>query len=529
MKNKNSKNSYNPKNRGNNRGKYYGKKEQDNKDCSEDRGKGFNDVSWYAKNERMLRDAASFSYNNPVGTQISMYDLVYPTAASGNAKISSLLAAVPSLMSLRFIPGIGVSTDSSSPANLAAQNIYSFVRYMNSGAKNYDQADLMLYLLAMDSIYAMWNWLKRMYGYAKTYSQVNRTMPNVYALADGINFDDLIANLADYRYQINQLAAQISSFCVPAVMPIFIRHSWMVSNIYKDSANDKSQQYMFVPTLFYKYDETGSKNGGQLQTVYITTTENRPMSAAIAQLKSMIDAIAYSEDIGVMSGDILKAYGQEQLFKISPLEADYQVVPVYNEEVLNQIHNANTVNVKNPANNQTLWITQDPDSGYLLYNPEIELADIVGPQAAMINMPWNEVTPANTMVGTRLTAILAPTKTSPQTFASLGSEFINERIIFTKQASSWMRMSLGYAIQIDGDSTSITVTPFEIIAELSNFDWHQLTPIVYKKTVGEVVTLYLSTFVGDIDNYTIIQPYALNQMHTAALMSEFNVPQIGSF
>lgn len=217
----------------------------------------YNDPMWYAKNEAMLSDAASYSYNAPVGSSV-------PIVMSNTTYSTTSPTSVPSVLALRTLPTIGISKDAASPANLAANNIYSFVRYQNSGAKNYDQADLMLYLLAMDSIYSCWNWLKRMYGYMAVYSQYNKTMPSALGLADGINTTDSISGLADFRLFLNRTAAQISSFCVPAVMPYFIRHSWMYSNVYRDSDTNKAQMYMFVPAGFYQYNETDSQYGGQL-------------------------------------------------------------------------------------------------------------------------------------------------------------------------------------------------------------------------------------------------------------------------
>lgn len=491
---------------------------------------GFNDVSWYAKNDRLLRDSASFSYNNPVGTKIPYHNMISPAGtAAGIVVGDDTISSVPSTMALTYIPGPGLSIDSSSPANLAAQNIYTYVRYMNSGAKNYDQADLMLYLLAMDSIYMMWNWVKRAYGYARTYSQVNRTIPRTFAWADGIDYDDLIANLADYRYQINSLAAQISSFCVPAVMPIFIRHSWMASNIYKDSGNDKSQYYMFTPGCFYVYEETVSKDGGLLDMHVIPHTTRNTLKTVLSWIKEQLDAVAYSEDIGVMSGDILKAYGQNQLFKITPLEPDYTVVPVYNEEVLNQIHNATIIDVGDlEASN--LNITQNPNTGYLIYSPAIPLDEdgFMPGYECMVNMPWDDVTPANTMVGTRLTTITTVIGGKARNFVSLGSEFICMRraVWYDPDSSSIRDATIPYAVVIGQDQISTSSNRLRNLTVLSNFDWHQLTPIVMKTDENRY---YVTGFLGDIDNYTIINRLNLQQMHTSALLSEFNVPQIGSF
>lgn len=488
----------------------------------------YNDVSWYSKNPQMLADAASYSYNRPLGDKLPQW--YHPVSDSTSYNLTG--ATIPGLMVLRFAPTIGTSSTSTSPANLAAQNIYTYVRYMNSGAKNYDQADLMLYLLAMDSVYYMWNDLKRMYGYLRSYSQLNKYMPKAFAYADGLDFEDAIANMADFRYHINQLAARISSFCVPAVMPYFIRHSWLCANLYSDSNNAKAQIYMLRPTICYKYAETESQFGGSLVPVKVPGVGSKTTYKAYVKIvNDLLDQIGYSEDIGVMSGDILKAYGQNQLFKISPVEPDYSVYPVYNEEVLNQLHNSTVVN----TGTADLSVTQNPNTGFLVYDPHLPLSDYTQDRA-FINMPWDVVTPANTMVGTRLTAIAQ--KVSGQNYGSLvavGSEFITARQIVyrnvgTTHTTEFMTIDVPNQIIVKSWENADAIKAAVVIAPLtSNFDWHPLLPVwVGEKLTNETIYHYIG-MMGDVTNYTTIAVDELAMMHQTAVLSEFNVPQIGSF
>lgn len=490
----------------------------------------FNDVSWYSKNQRMLEDSASFSYNNPLGNQMP-FAKMFPTAANN---ISQYAASIPGLYSLRYVPTIGLSISSTSPANLAAQNIYAFVRYMNSGAKNYDPADIMMYLLTMDSVYMMWNWAKRIYGYSKLYSQKNRYLPKVMAFADSVDLDSVVANLADFRYQLNALASRISSFCVPAVMPLFIRHSWMTSNIYKDSDNDKAQMYMFTPDVYYMYDETSSKYGGVLTATQVSRNIGGDLYSykdIIAIITAMLDAIAYSEDIGVMSGDILKAYGQDKLFKISPVEADYVVEPVYNEEVLNQIHNSRMSPILSDLTQ--LNITQDPNTGFLIWNPTLA-KDVMQVGAVMVNMPWDSVTPENTMVATRLTSM----QNADDKFIAVGSEFIDGRFLFEQTPTGgYRRLEIGNYLEVSytvsGNTVSMPQNSLSGVltaaSMISQFDWHPLMAVTAINTTETIGQYAMFGMFGDVTNYTIIDDYSMSNLHQAALLSEFNVPQIGSF
>lgn len=505
----------------------------DDRDRSSSQGTGhkFNDVSWYTKNTQMLNDAASYSYNNALGSQVKWSDLISPQMGVGSSIVGT---AVPGLMAHYVMMGPGKSIDSSSPANIAGQNIYSYVRYMNSGAKNYDQQDMLMYLLAMDSIYAKWNWLKRIYGYARMYSQYNRYMPRVYAAADNVNLDDIVAQLADFRLYLNQSAAKISAFCVPAVMPLFVRHSWMFSNIYADSSTLKAQQYMFVPAGFYSLVEQ-AETGTMLSWV---NQGNRPPSTSLPltlqqlrnQLDSLINNMSYSEDVGIMSGDILKAYGEGQLFKLVAVDPDYVVAPVYNEEVLNQMHNSSSWQLLSDSDTSNN-ISQDPDKGNLIWNPKFQInqGDI---PARMINMPWDNVTPANTMVATRLTNLLAPAADGTYRLDACGSEVIIGRAMFVLDYSTIGSVVVKpIAILADTLTTSLTsVTPAFLtqIVLISQFDWHPLMRVIYD--AGAVTPKYqMAGLLGDISNYTLLYKDDLEKLHYTAIMSEFNIPQIGSY
>lgn len=509
----------------------------------------YNDASWYAKNSQALNASASFSYNTPLGAPLR-YDRM--VAELPYIRQTAAMTTVPGLMSLHLSPTIGISTDYSSPANVAAQNIYSFVRYANSGSRNYDAPDLMLYLLAMDSVYSCWNWMKRLYGCVNSYSQLNRYMPRAYVQANGVDFDDLIGNLADFRAFLDNTGAKISAFCVPAVMNYFVRHSWLYSNIYKDSDTLKAQQYIFVPSYFYQYDETTSADGGILSIVpvcYEAKQEQNLLKVSEIEsiLTGMLNALQYSEDIGVMSGDILKAYGENQMFKLSPIDANYSVTPVYNEEVLNQIHNCTLVAAVYQNDDLSAWsITQDPNTNWLLWNPSFStLGAGANRQGALINMPWENPTPENTMVGSRLVASTYVSKEDNLVhFSCVGSDYVNEAYIWMfssvsqggdlESQSTFTNLNLIFQ-RIEGDVYFIkSGTPlpgYDVFTQLhkiqliSNFDWHPLVTISYRDLD---TPLYESLgFMGDMNTYTIIGETQLEAMNLTALLSMFGVPQIG--
>lgn len=501
-----------------------------------------NDPSWYSKNPRMLQDYANFSFFNAVGAPFRLNDVYDPAS---NITISQLTATVPGLMAIELCPTPGLAVDSQSPVNLAAQNVYSFVRYKNSGAANYDAPDLMMYLLGMDSLYSMWNWMKRIYGLASSYNQTNRYMPKALIQANAVDFDDLMSNLSDFRGYINKAAAQISSFCVPATMTYMVRHSWLYSNVYKDAAQRKSQMYMFVPSIFYTFDETTSEEGGRLVPIPVCMnrdlTNLMKVSDIITLCQSMIDNLQYSEDIGIMSGDILKAYERSGLFTLSPVTEDYLVTPVHSEEVMSQIENLNLM-YPNSTDISSMNITQDPNTNWIQYNPTFHGNNLTPRKGVLINMHKDVITPADTMVATRLSLAYKDNGDTTYSFTSVGSEFASRCwiYVFTPGGTSVVNGAVTYTnLQLtridipdtltfqDGSNANSQLYA-ERVALLSMFDWH---PFFTLQTAADASTTsgILINVLGDLDMYSIQSMTKLDSLHDVAVLSEFDVPDGSNF
>lgn len=501
-----------------------------------------NDPQWYFKDKRILDDVASFSFATPLGSRLRYSNYRVPSSTIAN---SLGTASVPGLMSMVISPTPGVSIDAQSPINIAAVNLYSFVRYKNSGAANYDAPDMMLYMIAMDSVYAAWNWMKRIYGFVSSYSQQNLYMPKAYALANGVDIDDIAANLADFRAWLNVKANEISSFCVPATMTYMVRHSWLYSNVYQDSNTAKAQQYMYVPGWFYQYDETTSPDGGKLTPVNCLalyspdTATSMPWNFATLKslLNGMLEALNYSEDIGIMSGDILKAYGSN-LFTLGGVDADYKVTPIYSEEVLTQIENSQPLDIITTQGGiDEFSITQDPDTNYIICNPVLSgNSPRVG---GFLNFHWSNPTPEQVIVATRLktSTVVSGTDEAPTiTITSMGSEFASAAFMFINAPTgTWntpVQYTQPYSIRairvpftsfpvISGATTSqVMATYLAAVAMIISFDWGPAMLIGYN--MNGVFNCVGDT--RDWDVYVQLDNQDIEALNLLALLTEFNVP-----
>ena len=379
-----------------------------------------NDPAWYALNPQLLKDAASFPYAWPLGNKLNV-------GVHGNLINRGSL---PGVMVMNWVPTIGYSSDGTSPVNVASINTYTKIRHDNSGHANYDHADYMMYLLAMDSVYAFHSWMRRVYGCMLTYSNTNRYYPRVIVKAMGVDFDSLQGNLADFRQYINTYAIKASALAVPAKMSYMTKHYWMSEGLYYDSQQDKPQTYLFNPLGFYKFAlSAGDAPHGTLQfaPMFPDTGSDGMVPGCSAKASwGLADIIEYGdallapiisdEDFGIMSGDTLKSFGIGGCYTLPVTEETYTVLPSYSAEVLDQIQNAtfigmpkiDTLTIDQNVQIGAGWITADPKFTHPWVDA-INSAELPGQNAFLVNrfvtFEHGDIKPEQTMEATRWTNI----------------------------------------------------------------------------------------------------------------------------
>lgn len=580
-----------------------GKKGRNPKDCEVDEDNRKygrfskskdNDWQWYAQNEQLLKDSASFSYNYPLGTTVTITD-------DSTDPINT--AAVPGVMALYCSPSYGGSGVANSPLNVAIRNIYSFVRHANSGHTNYDAPDMGIYLMAMDNLYSFIAFLRRIYGVVMTFSYTNRYYPTAVVNAMGVDFEDIHQNLADFRSYINSLAVKVGSMCVPASMSVFARHMWMYEGYYVDTDQDKAQTFLYTPSGFFQYTLADDQSG-MLAYRELFNADNYIASTAITDTTlltfknlhdygdSLIEPILRSEDMNIMSGDILKAFGRENVYMLPMIPENYVVLPSFNEEVVNQINNATLVGPRCTAT-QTRDVDpdslamvnnlqQDPTHGFLIENimcgvTAIDMtADAVSAinktvlsAKRYINFDHGDVSPADTMVASRLTNIIpkAAINTSnavkfsdsspsvpgrsavvwalpdpnvlPQD-VTLGSDVAHFVNIFYYGSAGLLRSEMITTLMpvvitvADATEQSVEIVTSNVqfdtarINMLTNFRRHPRVAYQYVISIGDVLASggYVAN-IGDLNYWTVVDVYDLKGMAETALLSEFNVTQFG--
>lgn len=509
--------------------------------------RGRNDAAWYAQTPQLLADSASLSYSWPVGNRMRVDDpsKLYSFDESSSKRIITCDGlynqAISGVMGLEITPTIGRSSDQNSAVNTAARNIYSFVRHANSGHANYESADLMMYLLAMDNLYSSLMYLQRTYGLLQLYSTVNRYYPLALINTCRLDAADLLENLADFRYFINNIAIKIGSLCVPNTMPYMARHIQLYSSVYLDDDQAKSQSYIFFPRGFYEYNElTGG--AGQLDFIEWSNEDSPKLKFKdiVSKMNSMINKVLASEDMNIMSGDILKAYGYDKIVKISTIPEDFLIVPEYNVEMLTQIANLEAVH---SADIEDWTITQDPSiaGGGAILQPLrfTKKSQVLDLNDRFINFKWSDITPEHTMVASRLMAMPYQDALDQNFYLECGSEVCTGMVINTFVWSDdttvvedrlWMYSDRLIDARLTSTSAAglLEATRFcmKVAHRLSQFDYHpqiQYGIFVGVDDIGVSAGDYMFGSLYELANYSTVSIQTLRKMHETALLSEFNV------
>lgn len=313
-----------------------------------------NDISWYSRNPQLLLAAGSFPYPYRPGMDMILARGMAPTNFT-----------IPAVMSLDWIPSFGNSKYSTDPASVAGKELYGRVRAAYSGSLDADAPDFIVYLGALDSLFAYIGYLKRMYRCISVYTPENLALPSAVLRAMGLN-EDLQSMLRRDKVRfwqgINELILQSRKFKCPAVMDIFNRHYWMSDNVYADAASLRAQLFMFNLRGVYKVEDqpevssAGSAYVAGLQMVplpnnfvslnagaHTTVADHYVCDAFLDFGQDLIRALDAWDDSYTISGYLQRAYEGVQSFAVAELLQNEVMTAQFVPEVLTQIENSRTV------------------------------------------------------------------------------------------------------------------------------------------------------------------------------------------
>nr|AVX53669.1 putative capsid [Marmot picobirnavirus] len=506
----------------------------------------YNDLSWYSRNSDTLKNAADISYAYPLGLPLE-YDTF---GAKVDDRYPNNMDVVPGVMAFDVNLTLGMSDNNQSPINLAAQSIYTYIRQkLNKNNPGYDRADVMLVVGALSNFFAMWNHAARVYRICRSFTPYNRYKPEHLIEIMGFDYNDFSKHAANFRFELNQLADMASELPIPGGIPLFTRQSWLMSNVFKDSTTEKAQMFLFKPYGYYVYSDKHSPSGGRLKFYPLSRKVTTDQYLDI--LRSQINAILDSTDIGNMSGDISMAYGN-QVARLGHVLEEEMITPVYNETILSQISNASVLTPNEGVSEDTtdVWeswdIYQNPDTLELLCQPYImknvsregvELGWVCS-LPTVLNSRFDYPSAGDTMLATRLVARTQLEYIGPDPdgtdvgiwnvrIKNMATEVIIRAAVYNLTYDETTSKVIPQRLEIPGVAATNTSSGEAVASWMTNlttFDWAP-SIVTYRRVSTPPMNTSLdyvrnnvaiSGILCDMNNYTILEPQTLRNLNLLA-------------
>lgn len=484
-----------------------------------------NDPHWYAPSEQIAKDLASIPFNVIQGTN---WDFPYDTDLGSN---DNNLVGTPNVMVIDYtlyngLAGINSETDG---INMAAKQLYTTIRKSNSGAKVYEAPDLMMYILAMREIYALYFYIKRIIGIVNTYTFMNRVFPDGILRSMNWNesdIDEARSNIASYRGRLNILASKINSFAVPKYFKVFMRDAFTASYVFSDAPTLTGQFYIMNLKGTRRWSSTDSVQGSSL----VWEPTERSMIDLLDQLDTSLNALFYDTDVNTMAGDIVKAFGTDGLYHVEECPLDYSCVPVYDEDVLNQIQNMAWIPIRDLIqDNSELDVTQQSQnikSGF-----KVNLESYRGGNYAathskyMINSHKDDPSYMDILEWTRMMNVILD-YADDESYVVGGAELYLDVRLFQQCGDYWVEDNIQQDLDVDTNSSEQSTFINKIgnlrsVIRLGAFDWH---PFIYLFNLGadEGPGEYgLVSFYGDVKKSTLVSSDTVKRIHDAAIYALF--------
>lgn len=508
---------------------------------------GGNDVSWYNRNPALLEAAGNIPFPWQPGRSIDNV-ITYPNPGTGDTVNIDGSVWYPGICTLGYYPSVGQAIDVSSPINIAAREIYGRIRSKYSGSLEADAPDIMMYLLALDSLYMIYEDLKRAYYLVNLYTPHNTLFPKQIITALGYNFEDLMINKVKMYQYLVEGGAMLAKFRVPDNMDLYKRHAFMSANLYADSPLPKAQIYAFTARGFYTLSNTDTKTSLNITAWNNANSSTMSLESAWTKFKAAINKLMAWDTGYTILGYLERAYeGESFLIPSAPL-MDGQILPVYNLEVLTQIQNTRAL----PVRTYSLRVEQDPLTNNLLSRPTVNIKEQMAynprwryiKSQSFITLPTvAQPTAQDIAVATRLHPGIGSFPTSfvteddPYIDLYCGTEVVSD-VLYWNHETYFPALSLRWTdVQFDVFSSesepadalaevSFALDPvMELLTNASAFNMHPsyfISYIGYDDPDSIIPVYHKHSLVADTDNLTVVDDTTLENLHRICIYSEFN-------
>lgn len=506
--------------------------------AEEDQIKGPNDISWRTRNKTAVNNAANVVFQAMTGS---------PLKVLTNA-MADTPAGAPGIQVFLTMPTVGQAGDRTDAVNIAASVMYQKLRRFISGQRAYDAPDLMEYLFKMDSAMCFGAELVRLVGLINYVSPNNRYTCQAIIKALGYDFDDLVKHQSQLRSVVTNYASRINQYTVPKTIPLFERHYWLFSNIWKDEDSNKAQLYAYVPRCIWIANETESTIAPGLHTEPWYNVGWNSSTQSLSNLKTLDDiinmtntilrGIVSSEDVSTISGDLGKVYGDNR-FVIPGVSETFYTEPTYAYETLVEIENMTICPEITDEVIRARAITHGEDN--VLHTDLIDMQaasnstravfdeSVMGP--TLLNIHGNAINPDLIMLATSSTCFYQGLANGHFSVDAYASEVVfGSRIYFyAKSGNSYI---LDYVNVYSHYGIAATLSEgSRVAAFLGAYESFMHHPIYYLHATTETefnVNTPVSAILMNMDNVGEVPREDLQEIQNAAILSLYNITEDNS-
>lgn len=339
-KGKGNKPNYKPKNKGN---KPETSKERELEPTSVD----VNDSSFYYTDMALRDQICNFSFNEYLGRPIP-----YKNAFGWN-----MVENYPaSLMCIQLNPSVAPTGDPdlgrAVGINLAGMKNFLAYSADNNKQTLYGPEDVTGLIMALGECLKMISHASRCFGLLNYFNKRDWTAPRQFFNAMDIDFDDFVANAADYRIKLNTLIAALDKMPIPSNIAYLNKCSNWFQTVYLDQNGPMAQCYMFVPYSTWVLDEAGTTQGSVLTTTYVAYSEfnsgdtwDGNFTRILTILEDQINALLTSSTMQYIFSDLLRKnnQGKQPIANVAGVPDGYTIAFAKSDEIALFIHNMVTV------------------------------------------------------------------------------------------------------------------------------------------------------------------------------------------
>lgn len=383
------------------------KKSDDLKQLSTTRGDDINDSSYYYSDPLLLEQMTNYSFNQFAGVPFKVGNTIGSSA--------ELQTSIPTIMLINVNPNAGMNItntnfDVTDGVYRAGLKNYYMLSAGNAKTTNYQPQDVTMLVFALASVMEHISFMQRILGTPYIFNIRNRDLPKTLLTAQGINYDDLVKNMANYRIRFNTILQMFNKVPVPSNVKAFMKSSSMYSNYYTDDTSPMAQFYVMKPDKLWIFNEDTEPSilqpFGATNPVGSTTL----FSDLLMRLESQINALLTSATFNYIFADILRLAdkGSMHLMQYGLIPDGYVAPILYSEEFNLWVDNA--ILLRDPDGSTTDHSTggnivyDDIDHNSLKYSPRFKYLESVELSEYVLNFNTNNPSIEDKVAATRLVA-----------------------------------------------------------------------------------------------------------------------------